>query len=80
MRRDYFDRYAESMPTLTALRERSAWFTHAQVNIVPSNTAVGHSTISTGTDPGVHGVTGNNVYDFVSHQRYEFLPVAHLKT
>jgi hypothetical protein len=31
MRRDYFDRYAASMPTLTALRQRSAWFTQAQV-------------------------------------------------
>ena len=71
MRRDYFDRYAESMPTLTALRERSAWFTQAQLNIVPSNTAVGHSTLSTGTDPGVHGVTGNNVYDRVGRRSYE---------
>jgi len=26
MRRDYFDRYAASMPTLTALRQQSAWF------------------------------------------------------
>ena len=32
MRRDYFDRYAASMPTLTALRQQSAWFTQAQVN------------------------------------------------
>src|SRR5258707_822779 len=27
MRLDYFDRYAASMPTLTALRQRSAWLT-----------------------------------------------------
>jgi Uncharacterized proteins of the AP superfamily len=51
MRRDYFDRYAASMPTLTALRQRSAWFTQAEVNFIPTNTPVGHSTISTGTDP-----------------------------
>src|SRR6266849_7530721 len=63
MRRDYFDRYAASMPTLTALRERSAWFTHAEVNFIPTCTPVGHSTISTGTDPGVHGITGVSVYD-----------------
>ncbi len=62
MRRDYFDRYAESMPTLTALRHQSAWFTQARVNFVPTNTAVGHSTISTGTDPRVHGITGVSVY------------------
>ena len=48
MRRDYFDRYAASMPTLTALRQQSAWFTQARVTVLPSNTAVGHSTISTG--------------------------------
>src|SRR5258706_820153 len=40
MRRDYFDRYATLMPTLTALRQRGAWFTQAQLNILPSNTAV----------------------------------------
>jgi Type I phosphodiesterase / nucleotide pyrophosphatase len=63
MRRDYFDRYAASMPTLTALRQRSAWFTQAEVNFIPSNTPCGHSTISTGTDPRVHGITGVSVYD-----------------
>src|SRR6266480_7115250 len=57
MRRDYFDRYGESMPTLTVLRQRSAWFTQAQVNFLPTNTAVGPSTLSTGADPRVHGIT-----------------------
>jgi hypothetical protein len=71
MRRDYFDRYATLMPTLTTLRKRGAWFTQAQLNILPSNTAVGHSTIATGTDPGVHGVTANNVYDRVGRVRHE---------
>ena len=70
MRRDYFDRYAGSMPTLTALRQRSAWFTQARVNILPSNTAVGHSTISTGTDPRVHGITGVSVYDRINRRRH----------
>ena len=40
MRRDYFDHYVTSMPTLTALRQRSAWFTQSQVNFLPTNTAV----------------------------------------
>ena len=71
MRRDYFDRYATLMPTLTALRQRGAWFTQAQLNILPSNTAVGHSTIATGTDPAVHGATGVNVYDRISRVRHE---------
>ena len=51
MRRDYFDRYASFMPTLTALRQRSAWFTEAQVNFLPTNTADGQSTISTELTP-----------------------------
>jgi len=71
MRRDYFDRYASSMPTLTALRQQSAWFTRAQVNFVPTNTAVGHSTISTGADPRVHGITGVSVYDRTHRRRHD---------
>ena len=71
MRRDYFDRYAASMPTLTGLRQRSAWFSQAQVNFLPTNTAVGHSTISTGTDSRIHGITGVNVYDRVQHRRHD---------
>jgi hypothetical protein len=51
MRRDYFDHYAKLMPTLTALRRSGAWFSQASVNVIPSNTAVGHSTIATGADP-----------------------------
>jgi hypothetical protein len=68
MRRDYFDRYAASMPTLTALRQRSAWFTRAEINYIPTCTPVGHSTISTGTDPRVHGITGVSVYDRTHHR------------
>jgi hypothetical protein len=71
MRREYFDRYAASMPTLTALRESSAWFPQARVNLLPTNTAVGHSTISTGADPRVHGITGVSVYDRMHHKRYD---------
>src|SRR5215203_243085 len=63
MRRDYFDRYADVMPTFSALRRRAAWFSQAHMNVLPTNTAVGHSTIATGTDPSIHGVTGNNIYD-----------------
>ncbi len=72
MRRDYFDRYVALMPTLTALRQRGAWFSQAQLSILPSNTAVGHSTIATGANPAVHGVTGTNMYDRIGHVRHEF--------
>jgi hypothetical protein len=71
MRRDYFNRYASLLPTLTALRRRAAWFSEAQVNFLPTNTAAGHSTISTGTDPRVHGITGVSVYDFVHGRRHD---------
>ena len=71
MRRDYFDRHAGLMPTLAGLRRGGAWFSQAQLNVIPSNTAVGHSTISTGTDPRIHGVTGNNFYDRVSRRRQD---------
>ena len=70
MRRDYFDRYADVMPTLSALRRRAAWFSQARVDVLPSNTAVGHSTISTGADPSVHGITGVAVYDRIHHRRH----------
>lgn len=71
MRRDYFDRHAASMPMLTALRQRGAWFTQARVNVLPSNTAVGHTTISTGADPRVHGITGVSVYDRTHGRRHD---------
>src|ERR1051325_4484311 len=71
MRRDYFDRYADVMPTLSALRRRSAWFSKAHVNFLPTNTAVGHSTIATGTDPRIHGVTANNIYDRIHRRRQD---------
>jgi hypothetical protein len=71
MRVDYFDRYADVMPTLSELRRRAAWFSQARVNFLPTNTAVGHSTIATGTDPGVHGVTVNSVYDRFHRRRQD---------
>ena len=70
-RRDYFDRYVDVLPTLAALRRGGAWFSQAQVNVLPSNTAVGHTTISTGTDPRFHGITGNNGFDHARGQRVE---------
>lgn len=71
MRRDYFDRYADVMPTLSALRRRAAWFSQAHVNFLPTNTGVGHSTIATGTDPCIHGVTVNNIYDRLHRRRQD---------
>lgn len=72
MRRDYFDRYPDVMPVLSAVRRRAAWFSHAEVNYLPTNTAAGHSTIATGADPRVHGVPVINIYDRV-HKRSQDL-------
>jgi hypothetical protein len=71
MRIDYFDKHAAAMPTLSALRKRSAWFSNARINYLPTNTAAGHSTIATGTDPRIHGITGNNLFDRVQHKRHD---------
>lgn len=71
MRRDYFDRHAGSMPTLATLRQHGAWFSRAEVNFLPTNTAAGHSTISTGTDPRSHGITGVSIFDRTSGRRHD---------
>ena len=73
MRPDYFDKYAAQLPTLLSLRKRSASFPRARINYIPTNTGVGHSTIATGTDPRVHGITGNNLYDTVARKRYDIM-------
>jgi hypothetical protein len=73
MRVDYFSRHGQAMPTLSGLRSRSAWFTAARVNALPTNTAVGHSNIATGTDPRVHGITGNNLYESRRKARHDML-------
>lgn len=70
-RADYFTRHAAVLPTLTALKQRGAWFTSARVNYLPTNTASGHSTISTGADPRVHGVNGNNLFERSTGKRHD---------
>lgn len=70
-RADYFTRDAATIPNLTALRERGAWFSNARVNYLPTNTAAGHSTISTGADPAAHGVNGNNLLDRTNLKRHD---------
>ena len=73
MRPDYFERHAKEMPTFSALRPKSAWFTNARVNYVPTNTGAGHSTIATGADPRAHGITGNNLFDRVQRKRHDLM-------
>jgi hypothetical protein len=73
MRLDYFASYAADMPTLAKLRAQSAWMSNARIDYLPTNTAVGHSTIATGADPRVHGITGNNLYEHVHRRRRDSL-------
>ena len=68
MRADYFDRYESVMPTVTRLRRTGAWFTNASVDYLPSITSLGHTTVSTGTDPRYHGTTGNSLFDLASRK------------
>jgi hypothetical protein len=70
-RADYFTRHADALPTLSALRKRGAWFSNARVNYLPTNTASGHSTVSTGADPRVHGVNGNNLFNRATSKRHD---------
>jgi len=62
-RRDYFDRHADRMPTLSRLRREGAWFDNARIDYLPTLTSVGHATIATGADPRVHGLAANNLFN-----------------
>ena len=68
MRADYFDKYAEVMPTLSRLRREGAWFSEARAITLPTVTGVGHATIGTGTDPRIHGITVNALFNRVTGQ------------
>jgi hypothetical protein len=63
MRADYFDKYADAMPTLSRLRREGAWFSNVRINYLPTLTSVGHATVGTGTDPRVHGLAANNLFN-----------------
>jgi hypothetical protein len=71
MRVDYFDTYRDALPTLTRVRREGAWFSNANVNFLPTVTAVGHATLGTGTDPRVHGLVANMIFNRVSGKSQE---------
>ena len=76
MRADYFDKYADVMPTLSRLRREGAWHTEARATALPTVTGVGHATIGTGSDPRFHGITVNNLFNRATgkvQQAYEGL-------
>lgn len=70
-RADYFDTYAQTMPTLSRLRREGAWFGNAYVTSVPTLTAVGHANLGTGAEPRTHGLAVNNLFNRVSGKPQE---------
>jgi hypothetical protein len=71
MRREYLERYAADMPTLTRLQRGGAWFTNAQAISLPTATSIGHATLGTGTDPRVHGLVVNELFNRVTGKPQE---------
>ncbi len=71
MKAGYFDQYADVMPTLSRIRREGAWFAEARTNVLPTITGVGHATIGTGTDPRIHGITVNNLFNRVTAKPQE---------
>jgi hypothetical protein len=63
MRADYFEKHADVMPTLTRLRQEGAWFAEMRATVLPTVTGVGHATIGTGSDPRIHGITVNTLFN-----------------
>ena len=63
MHADYFDKHASIMPTLTRLKKEGAWYSQARTNVLPTVTGVGHANIGTGTDPRIHGIVVNNLFN-----------------
>jgi hypothetical protein len=71
MRADYFDKHADVMPTLSRMRHEGAWFSEARAITLPTVTGVGHATTGTGTDPRIHGITVNALFNRVTGQNQQ---------
>jgi predicted AlkP superfamily pyrophosphatase or phosphodiesterase len=63
----YYDRYSEG--GFRRLLREGFSFENAMINYIPSYTAVGHSTIYTGSVPSIDGIAGNTWYDFRSERQ-----------
>lgn len=64
MRWDYLSRYYDQMPYggLKRLINDGYSMNNCLINYVPTITAIGHSSIYTGTTPAYHGICGNSFY------------------
>jgi predicted AlkP superfamily pyrophosphatase or phosphodiesterase len=62
----YYDRYSEG--GFKRLLHEGFSFENTMINYIPSFTAVGHSTIYTGSVPSIDGIAGNTWYDYRSEK------------
>ena len=62
MRYDYLYKFKEYYGSggFNRLMNEGTNFTYAHFNYIPTSTALGHSTIYTGTTPFYHGIIGND--------------------
>lgn len=70
------ERYREELPVWRRLQRDGAWFPEARAAVLPTATSVAHAGMSTGTDPAVHGIVGNNPWDRVRGRAVEMFPGA----
>lgn len=65
LRGDLIDRYKDGIGDdgFALLMEKGVYFANAHHRHANTETIVGHTTLSTGTDPGVHGMVANLWYD-----------------
>lgn len=65
MRWDYLYRYYEKYQNdgIKRMLKEGYSFNNVHINYVPTYTAVGHTTIYTGSVPAIHGIAGNDWYD-----------------
>jgi 2',3'-cyclic-nucleotide 2'-phosphodiesterase (5'-nucleotidase family)/predicted AlkP superfamily phosphohydrolase/phosphomutase len=61
-RPDLIQRYADSLPTLSALKAAGVTGDDGMLQAFPPNTGTGWATIATGTWPGEHGSMNNTFY------------------
>ena len=64
MRWDYLSRYFNQMPPggLKRLINEGYSCNNCLINYIPTVTAIGHTSIYTGTTPAFHGICGNSFY------------------
>ncbi len=62
LRADLLNRYSEGFTQngFKRLMTKGVWFQNAQHRHANTETVVGHTTLSTGTDPAIHGMVANN--------------------